>query len=92
MNHNRNLSPHTAAMIPIDAMNMTAASNGMPPHKTRPPARTTPNMALSSMVTTLTVSSNDPQLVLALLSPPGLRLEMRSASEEQNGGYDDCRE
>ena len=63
MNHNRNLSPYNAAMIPIDAMNMTPARNGMPHHKTRPPARTTPNMVLSSMVKTLTVSSNDSQLV-----------------------------
>jgi hypothetical protein len=59
MNHSKNLSPHTAAIIPTDTTDMTPARKGIPPHNTRLPARTTPNMNLNSMVTASIISSHD---------------------------------
>src|SRR5258705_1304174 len=63
MNPTKNLSPHTAAMIPTDTRNMTPAGKGMPPHNARPPARTTPNINLSKTVTVFIITSHHGQSV-----------------------------
>jgi hypothetical protein len=59
ISHSKNLSPHTAAIIPADTTDKRLARKGIPPNNAKLPARTTPNMNLSSMVTVPIISSHD---------------------------------
>ena len=59
MSHSKNLSPHTAAMIPTETTDKTLAGKGIPADNTRLPARTTPNMNLNSMLTASIISYHD---------------------------------